>query len=431
MRELAPALGIRITAAHLNHCIRGKESDTDAEFVGKLTRSLGIPLESGRSSVPRRAAKKGISLEMAAREARYGFFVRVARRTGACVVATAHTADDQAETVLLKLARGAGPAGLSAMAPQTALHGLRVIRPMIEVSRNEIESFLRARDLDWREDESNRDVSFLRNRVRHEILPLLAARLNPRIRQALIRSAEVLREEDAWLTDIAESELSDCRLKGTRNALRVGALVAKNSALRRRILRLWLSAAGVSPEQLGFCSIDRVESLVTRRKGSGKAEVTGRWIVTRSYDRLTIEQGKSESVCPGFRRAVVIPGETVMPDAGLRIITEFRTHIARPVRPRIGAFPAEASVNPATAGRRRLFVRSWTAGDRIQSYGLKGSKKLQDIFVDEKVPVELRGRVPVFECGGRIIWLPGYRIARGWEVTAPEQDSLQIRIENI
>jgi tRNA(Ile)-lysidine synthase len=247
----------------------------------------------------------------------------------------------------------------------------------------------------------------------------------------LNRSARVLREEDRWLNNIAKSELSQCRAAGGGRALCVGSLADRDPALRRRVLRRWLSAAGVPVEQLGFCSIDRVESLVTREKGAGKVEVGGRWTVRRSYDRLTVEKSKAEIAGPEYRQALAVPGETVVAEAGLCITTELRAGIVKPACPRIGVFPAEASVSRAAAGRRRIFVRSRAPGDRIKPFGLQGTRKLQDIFVDEKVPVELRTRVPVLECGGRIIWLPGYRIARGWEVRRPEVAALQIRIEAI
>ena len=197
--ELKRLLGIRLTVAHLNHHIRGNEAKKDAEFVRKLAAGLKIPFVGGDADVPRLAKSRGLSIEMAAREARYEFLADAARKKGADVIATAHTADDQAETVLLKLCRGAGSRGLSGIPRETTINGVRVVRPLLDVTRVEIESFLRRKKQAWREDRTNRDTAYLRNRVRHELLPMLESKLNPGIREALLRTADILREEDDLL----------------------------------------------------------------------------------------------------------------------------------------------------------------------------------------------------------------------------------------
>ena len=279
LRELAPSLGINLTVAHLNHCIRGKSSDEDAAFVRKLTMDLKIPSVQGRSDVCRRARCKGLSLEMAAREARYAFLTRTARKVGAEVVVMAHTADDQAETVLLKLARGAGPRGLGGIHREITLGKVRVVRPMLDVTRGEVVAFLKERGISWREDESNRDVSFLRNRVRHEILPLLESKLNPKIKRALVRTAEIFREEDRWLEDLAKKILSECSTISTPDhssfIIHHSSLLNYPRAAMRRALRLWLVLSGVTAELIDFDTVKRIESLLERKKRSGEINIGG------------------------------------------------------------------------------------------------------------------------------------------------------------
>jgi len=463
LQELAPSLGISLTAVHLNHCIRGKASDDDAAFVMNLTASLNIPFVQGRSDVPRRARRKGLSLEMAAREARYTFLGRMARKVGADIVATAHTADDQVETILLKLTRGAGPRGLSGIPREITLCGLRVVRPMLDVTRNEIIAFLGENGLSWREDESNRDVSFLRNRVRHEVLPVLESKLNPKIRDVLLRTAEVISEEDRWLENLAGAILVESCIKNSglsvsggharhtksghsivglecpesfqslpdKPVLNIEALGKYPLAARRRVLRLWLACSGVSAELIDFDTVGRIENLLQRKKGSGEVNIAGNWTVRRQYKQLSMEASLHRVSPPPFRVAVKIPGETILPEPRLRVATSLEPGVfkAKAVGP--GALPSRASISYQAVGRKKVFVRSWRAGDRMNPLGLNGSKKLQDIFVDQKVPANQRKRIPLFECCDEIIWLPGYRVAQGWQVGDPAVPSLQIQIERI
>lgn len=461
LQELAPSLGISLTAVHLNHCIRGKASDDDAAFVMNLTASLNIPFVQGRSDVPRRARRKGLSLEMAAREARYAFLAKMARKVGADIVATAHTADDQVETILLKLTRGAGPRGLSGIPREVTLCGLRVVRPMLDVTRNEIIAFLGENGLSWREDESNRDVSFLRNRVRHEVLPVLESKLNPKIRDVLLRTAEVISEEDRWLDDLAGSIFSECCIKSggqpfrharptisghsivglecpegfqslpDKPVLDIEALGKYPLAARRRVLRLWLACSGVSAELIDFDTVGRIEGLLQRKKGSGEVNIAGNWTVRRQYRQLSMEPSLHRVSPSPFRVAVKIPGETILPEPRLRVVTSLEPGVfkAKAVGP--GALPSRASISYQAVGRKKVFVRSWRPGDRMKPLGMSGSKKLQDIFVDQKVPANQRKKIPLFECCDEIIWVPGYRVGHGWQVDDPTVPALQIQIERI
>ena len=199
LKELAPDLKITLLIAHLDHMVRGKEAEEDAEFVRSLARSLKIQCIVERADIPQMAKNRGISIEMAAREARYASFGRTGRKLKADVVVTAHTADDQAETVLLKLARGAGPAGSAGIARITTNGTMTVVRPMLDISREEVLAFLNKRSLEWREDKSNQDTLFLRNRVRHVVLPLIEAALNPQAKKALCRFADIAGEEDSHM----------------------------------------------------------------------------------------------------------------------------------------------------------------------------------------------------------------------------------------
>jgi tRNA(Ile)-lysidine synthase len=427
--EKASSLGISLAVAHLNHCIRGKASDTDAKFVKKLATRLGIPYIGARVNVPRLAEKNGLSMEMAAREARYSFLVQTARDVRAGIIATAHTADDQAETVLLKLARGAGPRGMAGIPRSIFFSGVRIVRPLLDVKRSEIEEFLKEQKQSWREDRTNRDPAYLRNLVRHKVLPFLEKTLNPDIRTALIRTADILRREEEWLDELSDRILKRCVNSGEGNVLLLGGFKEECVAARRRVLRQWLSLSGVPPELIDYDVVTRIEDLIDTEKGTGEAEITGRHVVKKRYDRLVVEQGGS-GLSENFCYEVKIPGETIIDSHGLRIVTVVKSGIVKDKLIKVGQIPASASINFPAIGTQKLVVRSWLNGDRMKPFGMAGSKKLQDIFIDGKVSPEERNRIPVFECGGEIVWIPGYHVARGWEVKDPAEACLHLSIES-
>ena len=410
--QLREKLGLRLAVAHLHHGIRGTAADADAACVRRLAKRLALPFTEERVDVPQQARSAGISLEMAARAARYEFFRRAAEKLGAAAVAVAHTADDQVETVLLRIARGTGPHGLAGMSPVSRRDGLTILRPLLGVTRAGILAFLKQNRLRWREDASNRDPHFLRNRVRHEILPLLERRLNPQIRTALLRTAEVMREENATLDTLAVAALKRCgkRAWRSRSTLLIGKLVQLPLAQQRRTLRLWLMTAGLDAELMDFDAIASASALLESRRGTKSVELGGGWKIIRRYGELAVEKTPTYTA--------VVWSLQIEPHRG--IVKE------RPTTP--GRLPARATLNAAVVDKSALLVRAAQPGDRMAPLGMDGTKKLQDIFTDAKVPRDQRAQIPVVECRGQIVWLPGYRVARGWEVPNPQSRSLLLTL---
>jgi tRNA(Ile)-lysidine synthase len=344
---------------HLNHQLRGAESDADAEFVRELARNYGLPC-----TIESRKVAAG---EDAARQARHEFFASVAARTALPTLALAHTADDQVETFLMRLIRGAGIDGLTGMLPERRIGSLRVLRPMLSVWREEVLKYLDARGLKWREDASNRDLKFLRNRIRHELLPLLERDYNPGIRDALWRTAEIVRAE----------------------------VEGDPVAAERRAIR-----------QLSF---EQVEALRKLAKREPRERVTGRWLVGADGE-TTIKELNICFDCRPERREGSPRQRTQAPrSAGNDSDQEER-------------FDADAlGAQP--------FVRMWEDGDRFQPLGMSETKKLQDFFVDEKIPRRQRGRIPLLcATDGRIAWIVGHRIAEPFKVTAQTRRVLRISV---
>ncbi len=429
LHKLAPNIGFKLVVAHLNHDLRDEESDTDMAFVEALCATLGVSFFSEKVDVFARATDDGISLEMAARAERYEFFVRAANHFKTKLVATAHTADDQAETVLLKLARGAGIDGLSGISHKAVRDGICLIRPLLGISRKQLVAFIEDENQSWREDSSNNDTAFLRNRVRHELLPWLKNNLNSSIKETLCRTADILRDEAIWLDKLC------CRLLkkySDKDGLNTRGLQKEPIAARRRVLRLWLGTSGVSIDKLSFQLIQRADELLCKNnEGSRSVQLFDGALLTRQYDKLLFELNTDKVVHNSFCIEVKVPFEIILEEISIRICAKISSGIIKKKLGAVGELPATGSVSLATIGNKPLFVRSWRAGDRMKPLGINGTQKLQDIFVNEKVPVKQRERIPVVECGDEIIWIPNFRVARGWEVGSGDEQSVHLYVECI
>lgn len=388
------ALGIPVTVAHLNHGLRGAESDTDEQFVREVAKELGFPLITKSIDGRQLAAESGLSLEMAARQARHDFFAEF----GDAIIALAHHANDQVETFILKLARGAGSDGLSGMAFSQTLEDLRIIRPMLGISRPEIISWLKDNGFVWREDASNRDEAFLRNRVRHTVLPMLENELNPNIRETILRTMDILRAENEWM----ENLLAETTLE---------ASATMPLAVRRRVLRKWLFEQGANG--VDFDAVKQILSLMDSGKGTTVFELNDR-------QRVVVEYGK-----PRFENVE----QAFLPAQSWEVTLEPGTGWKTDHGKGAGLLPAEASFDAKKVGNAPISVRNFEPGDRMNPLGMEGSRKLQDIFTDQKIPRARRPSIPVVVCRGEIIWIPGYRTARGWEVTGSSGEAVHARIE--
>jgi len=273
LAELAPRLGVTLHAAHLNHGVRGAEADRDAACAAAVADRCGVSCTIAAA----RELRAGANFEARARAARYAFLRRVAVAAGCVRIATGHTRDDQAETLLMRLVRGAGRRGLAGMEP---VRDGWLIRPLLASSRAEVLAFLTARALPWCEDSSNADRRFLRNRVRHEILPVLRA-LNPTIDRTLAATASVLATEDRWLDGVLRP-----RVTGGRPSLPVTALEALPLALQVRVLRLWLRTRRGTLRGLGRVHLEDMAALATSVRGRGWVPVPGGGAVERRAGQL-------------------------------------------------------------------------------------------------------------------------------------------------
>ena len=401
--ELRHELGIVLSVVHLNHQLRGEESDADEQFVRDLAVQHDLEFFCESGEVKALATKKKMSLETAARRLRYDFFARVLTEHNLNKIATAHTLDDQAETVLLKLTRGTGTRGLAGIFPRLGIPDESrqgaIVRPLLGVRRPDLEAYLKELSQDWREDSSNRDLRHTRNRIRHEILPRLEEQVNPGLRETLAEAAEIARAEEEYWAEQIVSLLTKAWLPTDLGGV-LDMSFARDLALavRRRLVR----AAGESLElQLDF---NHVEEILTLRHEGDQTSLPGGWEAALCKGKLEFRQG-SESLSE-YNIALNVPGTLRVEEAG--IVIEANLVEAN------GAEGCERLLASDYA-RRGLIVRNWRVGDRFWPAHTKAPKKIKELLQDRHITGEEKKRWPVLVCGDEVVWMRGFGVHRDFQ----------------
>ena len=400
--------GIVIVVAHFNHQLRGDESDADEHFVASLACQHDLQFFASRGDVRLHSIARKLSLEHAARELRYRWLHDLAVEQGLSAVATGHTLDDQAETVLMKFLRGAGTRGLAGIRPTMMLDDVPVVRPLLETSRSEIEQYLHSIEQTWREDHTNRDTHFTRNRIRHELLPLLERDYNPNIRHVLSETAEIaLSEEDYW-HEQASTLASRWHQKGRCLRLQehqdtAGGLLSAGVAVQRRTLKRFLEWHGITVD---FHHVEAVRSCAL---GDGcTANLPGGWQARRDGDWLqllapTSTFEKQESSQP-WQYPLPIPGTCGIPEAGIKLEAVL-------VSPDCATLEPPGSLLRAADIGAELVVRNWEPGDRFHPAHSASEEKLKRLFSKKRIPSIERSAWPVALSGRKIVWVKGFPVA--------------------
>ncbi|MBI3603200.1 MAG: tRNA lysidine(34) synthetase TilS [Nitrospirae bacterium] len=433
--ELAPSWDLRLAALHVNYGLRGEESDEDARFAAALCDRFSVPFQCERVSLAREGAqgRQRSSLQEIAREARYEVLVRAGRKLGVDKIALGHQADDQAETLLMWMLRGAGTAGLAGIPP---IRESFFIRPLLQVSRSEILDYLKERRVSFRSDSSNDKPLYLRNRVRHELLPMLK-RYNPAIVATLLRQADILREDDLCLEQWGREQTARvaCRERDGVVVDRAG-LLALPVALQRRVIRSVLRQLNGNENGPTFGAVATIlDRLIQSRSGS---VVTVEGVrVERTYARLRFQSvGQSDPSPRTKARAqaaskglvLAVPSVLRWPLTGqsLRagLATSSTGSVASAPTPsrRVAVFDADRVTGA-------LVVRSWKPGDRFSPSGMQGrTKKLQDYFADIKLPRLDRAKVPLLATPEGILWVCGYRADHRFLATSRTTRTLTVEL---
>jgi len=405
-------LGFDVAVAHVNHGLRGAESDTDEKFTKELAGTLGVPFLGTKVALlgpspaasalrlSRRPLPGGeANLEAAGREARRQFFIETARLRGYTKIALAHTRNDRVETFLMNLLRGAGSEGLVSMAPVSG----NTIRPLIETGRNEVEAYLTENNQSWRTDSSNFDLGFARNRLRHAVIPELESRFNPSLIQTLARTVEILEAEDAWMRAVADQWLSEHGRKEENDFLIPAAeLKAAPAGLVRRILRTVLRLAGSGLRDVSFGHIEAVRALLEEGKSGKFVQIPGGLQAAREFGRLVFRQ--APAAWADYTYELKIPGEVYIPEVGKVFraeIVEIEANQALGQR----VFVDGESMGPYVT------IRNWKPGDYYRPVGLPAGK-LKKLFQRARIPRGHRMRWPVIVADSTIVWVASFPVSR-------------------
>ncbi len=409
MLALRERFGYRVVAAHLNHGIRGAESDGDEKFVRELGHRCGVDLIVERAND---LFTDTPNLEERAREVRHAFLNGAADRIGAEYIAVAHQADDQAETVMMRLLRGAGAAGIAAMAE----HGPgRIIRPMLAVTRDEVLTYLESIDEKFVNDSSNQSSAYLRNRVRTELMPMLESNYAPGLRGRLVQLATEMRALDDFVGMAAKRELES---KASIRGLDISGFAQLHPALQAEVIRQYIKRETGSLRRIERVHIEAVRRLCLEGPVNGSVDIAGVRMV-REYGIL--KPAATEQASGPFM-VTLGEGITEIAEAGFVFEMTSVSHTS-------GAIPAnkfEALFDGAEAAEG-LVVRNFRAGDRIEPLGMQGHRKVKDIFIDAKMSIGARGKFPICQLRGAIAWLPGIVRGRVGLVTERTERVLRVR----
>jgi len=427
LSELKGELGIRLHIAHLNHQLRGQESDDDAAYVAALAKKLGIPATLEARDVAAYRQQQRLSPEEAAREVRYAFLAEAAQSCGAARVAVGHTADDHVETVLMHLVHGSGPRGLRGLLPRSPWpypgHALTVVRPLLDITRPETAAYCRRHRLNPRVDASNESLASFRNRVRHELLPLLR-RYNPQVDGAIRRLAHLAADDLAFIEAAAAGLWGGpVRREGETVVFDRGPFLALPPALKRHLLRAAIEGLSGTLKDIGAGHIEDV--IAALEKPSGKTiGLPGGLSFTIEPDRYVLAADDA-AACPWppleGETALNVPGRTEL--AGWLVEAAL---LPPEEMPENNPDELTAYLDYAGVGDR-LGVRHRRPGDRFQPLGLGGEKKLNQFMIDARIPRSFRGRVPVVTAGDKIVWVVGYRLDERFKVAAATRRVLRIK----
>ena len=392
-------LGYLLAGAHLNHGLRGAESDRDENFVRELCRRLAIDLVAERANGLRFGS---VNLEERARDMRMRFFERTADRLGARFVVLGHHADDQAETALMRLLRGSGAAGLAAM---DEVGPGRLLRPMLRLRRREILGYLSAIGAEYVIDGSNASPAMLRNRIRHELMPLIEREYASGFSRRLTELAIEMRSLDCFITGRARDELSARLAPGNR--LDLGRMSRMEPVLRRAVLREFIRSAMGDLRGVARVHINTAVRVCSDEASGGRAILPGGWQLRREYGEAVLERIERKS-CAEFAIEIAFDGDTIVEPAGFAFEARMlalgdRRYMAQRWR---AVTPMEAFFDADELGDR-MMVRNYRRGDRIRPLGIAGTRKLHDVFVDRKAPRHERERWPLAVVRDEIVWAPG------------------------
>jgi tRNA(Ile)-lysidine synthase len=420
LRELAPRWNLRLSVLHLNHRLRGRESDEDAEFAGKLAAEFGFHFTVHETDV----SAISDNLEQAARDARLAFFTEAIAEGRVDRVALGHTRSDQAETVLFRFLRGAGTAGLAGIRPVTAAG---IVRPLLEVERADVQAYLHQRGITWREDSTNQSLQFARNRIRHELLPTLEREWNPAMLRALAQTADwALAEEAYWEAEIDLLAAAHLITRGGFVLLQIDCLQRLPLAAARRLVRRAMERVKGDLRSIDFAHINAVLELAGTSEGHGRLQAPGLDIM-RSFEWLRFAKPAANGLASrNYRVPAPVPGVVGIPGEDSAISLELIEKQEHPEKCDCVYNSRMVCVDWERLSGT-LDLRNWRPGDQYQPAGSTGEEKIKTLFQESRVPLWERRHWPVLTQGDAIVWARRFGSAASFAMGPETRKVLKIR----
>jgi tRNA(Ile)-lysidine synthase len=424
--QLKDELGLYLHVATFNHLIRKKQAYEDIKFVKAKARECNLPVTAGETNVPRFAKLNKLSLEEAARMTRFAFLKKVAKENKAHKIALGHNLDDQIETFLMRLIRGAGLTGLGGMAPKRKEDNFEIIRPLIETSRQDIENYLKQKRIKFRLDKTNQSIAYLRNKIRLKLIPLLEKEYNPNIKEVILRTLHSIREVNEFLEKRIELKSKKImNRKGSYLYLNLKGLKNLSWIVKTHILRKAILETKGDLRQFSYKNWFALHRLAFELQSGKFLTLPGGMVVRKVYNNLIFEKGPTEERKLFARRKKInCPGSTQVKELGIEILAEVlgRISINKRKSKWIEFFDADKIKWP-------IFVRTKREKDAFRPLGMCGKKSLKEFFIDEKIPLTLRSRLPIIEDRQRIIWVCGCRISDETKITKKTKRILKLEVK--
>ncbi|GIP24819.1 tRNA lysidine(34) synthetase TilS [Paenibacillus sp. J22TS3] len=423
---------LNLVCAHVNHGFRGKESDSEAEFVRGIAKDLGIPFELGSYDVPAYMEESGLSVQTAAREKRYEFLHRTAQHYNASSIALAHHGDDQAETVMLRLLRGTGMSGLAGMRVKRREKNVELIRPLLRIYKTDLIQVCRNSGLEYVTDSSNLSNKYARNAVRLDVLPFLG-QYNGQLAESLNRLAEVAGEEDDYMQQaVKEAYAAMVSQVQGGSCFPVKEFARLHVALQRRLIKLILNYLPLNTDDMDFVKIEAIrEGVLQEHPTNWTLDLGGGLRCIREYNTVSILPETTDQVKQEYTyRLEEVPARLPLPEAGRELRITIRPVNLQSAQPDWKTAGSEEALFDADKINYPLIVRSRKPGDIMKVMGLNGSKKVKDIFIDQKIPPSVRSKIPIVtDASGRILWLPGVRRSAHAAVGSSTSSILHMQME--
>ena len=421
INTLKKQLGINIIVAHVNHCLRGLEADKDEEYVHNFCEALKIECYSKRIDINKIATEKNISTETAGREARYEYFFQLKEKYGLDKIALAHNANDQAETVLMRIMRGTGMEGLAGI---KYVRDSLIVRPLLSVERKEIEKYCNEKNLNPRIDKSNLESIYTRNKIRLELIPYIENNFNKDIVDSLIRLSDSAEKDNNFIEKHVQLNYKKyCNRKDGKVIISNKAFEEDEALLTRLIRRALLEVKG---DLYNFEKIHIYDIINIQKQGTGrKLILPGKLQVYNNYGDIYISFKKNEEASSNYEKPLEIGIVNEVSSTGINITMKlFQNDLKYNIED--NSYIKYFDYDKVKKG---IVIRNRREGDRFSPLGMKGSKKLKDLFIDLKINKQERDEIPLICFGDDIAWIVGYKISDKFKITSATNEILQIEVE--